>query len=221
MDNIVDCTRFENIKVIPGNGYSPYTGYTVFRAWDNKLKRNVVVKYGKEPKNMHRTLYEEWLLISNLNHIGIIKVWDWNIYSINSYIVMSDHTLGGRRSRWREIFKTMNTASCRTFVRSMLHTLFYLQTQRILNEDVEMANIVATDPAFPIMIDFGRARKQVYSIGQLIEMLHPHNNTRANAWIRELCGIGGKYAEEGQMVNFDIEKLIIKELEEYNEYKTN
>ena len=76
-----------------------------------------------------------------------------------------------------------------------------------------MANIVATDPAFPIMIDFGRARKQVYSEGYLIEMLHPRNNTRVNAWVRELCGIGGKYAEEGPMVNFDMEGMIILELE--------
>jgi len=213
MDNVVFCPRFENQQIIPGNGYSPHTGYTVFRSWDKVLKRNVVVKYGGEPKNFHSTLCDEWLMLSNLDNMGIIKVWDYkNIYG-REFIVMSDHVLGGRRSRWREVFKDMSLLECRKFVTNLLDTLFYLQKMNILNEDVEMANLVATYPEFPIMIDFGRARRQIYSKGQLVEMLHPDNNTRVNAWVRELCGIGGKYAEEGSMVDFDIKEIIIKELE--------
>ena len=50
------------------------------------------------------------------------------------------------------------------------------------------------------------------SLGEYAEEVE-RTNIR-NAWVRELCGIGGKYREEGAMVNFDIEGLILRELGE-------
>ena len=207
-----DIDRFEDIKIIPGNGISPFTGYKVFRAWDNELKRHVVVKSGYKPSNMHMTIKEEYNFLSRLDHIGVIKVYGYQKNAME-YMIMADHTLGGRRSRWREIFKTATEEQCRTFIQHMINTLLYLRREGVINGDVEMANIVATYPWHPVMIDFGRVWLQFYTETELVAMLHPGNNTRVNAWVRELCGIGGKYAEEGAMVDFNIKNMIIEELQ--------
>ena len=48
-------------------------------------------------------------------------------------------------------------------------------------------------------------------------MFVPTANTRMNAWVRELCGIGGKYEEEGAMVMPEIiEKKVTDWIWGYN-----
>ena len=206
--------RFADQKVIPGNGFSPHTGFTVFRAYDRELKKNVAVKMGGTPNTYHYTIKKEYEILTALDHPGIIKVYDYGVSQGTEFMVMESFPLGGRRSRWREQFKDMNTLQVTLWIRDLIDILEYLQEKNLLHEDVEMANIVAICFQTPILIDFGRVRYCEYSKVDLLNWLHPFNNTRVNAWVRELCGTGGKYKEEGPMVDFDIEDKILRELGE-------
>lgn len=195
--------RFTRHAIVPCNGISPFTGYIVFRAYDALLERRVIVKSGSTPKNMHMDLIQEYDVLCSLQHEGVIKVLDFDTVidgdcSI-SYLVMEDHKIGGRRSRWREVFRHMDEQQVEEFVSNLLSTLCYLVGRRILHEDVEMANIVASKVTHPVLIDFGRVQEMDYLKRSLYEWLHPKNNTRVNAWVRELCGIGGVYEKEGAM----------------------
>ncbi len=208
----IELNRFKNKKMIPGNGNSPYTGYMVFTAWDNILKKEVAVKVGKNPKTVHSTIYDEYNNLKILNHYGIIKVFEYGKEEDVGFMIMEKHEIGGRRSRWREVFKDMKVIEVQNWIRDLIDTLFYLQRISVLHEDVEMANIVGKSNIEPVLIDFGRVRYLEYSKKELLEWLSPSNNTRINAWVRELCGIGGTYAKEGKMVDFNIDNLIRWEL---------
>jgi len=207
--------RLQNIIIIPGNGHSPHTGYSVFTAWDCDLKKDVVVKAGKSPCTQHLTIHEEWLCLKELDHYGIVKVYDYIFENDIGHLIMEKHDIGGRRCRWREEFKSMKILEVQNWISDLLDTLFYLQSKNILHEDIEMANIVGKTNIEPILIDFGRVRTLTYTKYALLDWLSPKNNTRVNAWVRELCGIGGTYEKEGKMVDFNIENLILWELRRY------
>ena len=211
---IINSSRYINHEVIPGNGFSPYTGYVVYRAYDKELGKQVVIKSGGSPNTEHRSILSEYEILRRINYFGVIKVLGFGFDRDKSYFVMENHELGGRRSRWRELFKNMIETEVRQFCIVMITTLDKLREIDMINEDIEMANIVASQVDRPILIDFGRAKYKKYMRMDLLTALHPDNNTRINAWVRELCGIGGKYAEEGAM-HKDGNKLMRYLLEEW------
>ena len=211
---IINSSRYIKQEVIPGNGYSPYTGYTVFRAYDKEEKKQVVIKSGGFPNTEHRNILSEYEILRRINYLGVIKVLGFGFDKDKSYFIMENHELGGRRSRWRELFKNMSEAEVRQFCMVVITSLDKLREIDMINEDIEMANIVASQVDLPILIDFGRAKYKRYMRMDLLTALHPDNNTRMNAWVRELCGIGGKYEEEGVM-HKEAKKIILYLLQEW------
>ena len=105
---IINSSRYINQEVIPGNGHSPYTGYTVFRAYDKEEGKQVVIKSGGSPNTEHRSIMSEYEILRRINYPGIIKVIGFGFDRHTSYFIMENHELGGRRSRWRELFKEMS-----------------------------------------------------------------------------------------------------------------
>lgn len=201
--------RFKDIGIIPGNGYSPYTGCLIFKGWDDKLKKHVAVKSSDGIKNKHKTVKEEYEFLSKLNHPGIIKVLDYYEENAIQYMIMPGYYSGGRRNRWRKIFKTFDEFMAKSFLESLMNALFYLQENDILHEDIECANMLyRAETVEPILIDFGRASYKKYSKEWLINQLKINKVTKQNAFFREITNTGGVYAKEPSHFNFDIKSVI-------------
>ena len=201
--------RFENIEVIPGNGYSPYTGCLVFRCYDSYLGTSVTVKSSDGIKNIHKTVKEEYEFIKGIKHPGVIEVLDYYEEGNAQYMVMKGQYGGGRRNRWREIFMTFDESTTTMFLELFMQTLFYLQEQGVLHEDIECANMVYNDVTIePILIDFGRASHKKYSKGWLIDQLRLGRITKQNAFFREITNSGGVYVTEPPHFNFDVKPII-------------
>lgn len=201
--------RFRDIEIIPGNGYSPHTGCLVFICYDTVLGRAVTVKASDGIKNKHATVLEEYEFIKSIDHPGVIKVRDYHEEDGVQYMVMHRWWPGGRRTRWRTIFLSFTEGMARHFMRSLMDTLFFLQENNILHEDIECANMLYNNvDVAPILIDFGRASYKKYSKEWLLDQLRLDKKTKQNAFFREITNTGGVYTTEPKHFNFDIKPII-------------
>jgi len=204
--------RFNKIEVIPGNGYSPYTGCLVFRCYDSVLDKDVTVKSSDGIKNKHKTVKEEYEFIKDLRHYCIIEALDYYEEDDVQYMVMEGQYGGGRRERWRKIFSQFTENMALIFMLALRDGLFYMQENDILHEDIECANMVYNNfSVAPIFIDFGRAQRKSYTKKWLLNQLKTDRITKQNAFFREITNTGGVYATEPPHFKFDI-KSIIKEI---------
>lgn len=195
---------FEDCEVIPGNGYSPHTGFTVFKAkWivHRDHNKQFVVKMGKRPLNNHKSILEEYKIIKEFKHMSIVQVYQsYHIRPNSECVVMEDLSRGGRRSRWREIIKEWSYHQLSMFIHQMFNIIFWLDSVGWMHGDIEFANIgIRGDGCMPVLFDFGRAHKVDPNPETVKSMLDLDVKSEYNAWARELFGIGGRYAEEGQM----------------------
>ena len=204
--------RFNSIQVIPGNGYSPYTGCLVFYCHDTILDKDVTVKSSDGIKNKHKTVKEEYEFVKGLNHYCVIKALDYYEEDDVQYMVMAGQYGGGRRERWRKIFSQFNENMARIFLKAMMDGLFYMQENNVLHEDIECANMVYNEfSVAPIFIDFGRAQHKEYTKEWLFDQLKTDKITKQNAFFREITNTGGVYVTEPPHFKFDI-KPIIREI---------
>jgi len=208
--------RFSDIKIIPGNGYSPYTGNLVFKCYDSYLNKNVTIKASDGIKNVHKTIRQEYDFIRRLNHSCIIKVLEYKFKDGVEYMIMDGtHLEAGRRERWRKIFLTFDEEMTTIFLRSLMNVFFYLQKNGVLHEDIECANILYNPmTAEPVLIDFGRSSYKKYSKEWLIDQLRLGKSTKQNAFFREITNASGVYATEPPHFNFDVKPVIDKVLNE-------
>lgn len=202
--------RFEHVEVIPGNGHSPHTGCLVFWCYDALLDGYVTVKSSDGIKNIHRTIKEEYEFLKTLNHPGIIKVLDYYKEEDVEYMVMSgEHRGGGRRERWQQLFIEFDENMAKSFLKSFMQILIYLQKNNVLHGDIECANMVYNSKInSPILIDFGRAEYKKYSLEWLISQLRLGQVNKLNTFFREITNSGGVYAIEPQHFRFDIKPFI-------------
>jgi len=194
---------FKDAEVVPDNGFSPYTGYIVFRATHNKYGK-IAVKFGQIPKNNHKSLWEEYQISRDIVHTSIVDVYDFIRETWGDLIIMEDLPYGGRRSRWREIIMKWNYEQLLLFIKQMFNIIFWIDFQSASHNDIEFANIGARDENYaPVLFDFGRIQKVNPNPDLVKENLSLHVKSGYNAWARELFGIGGKYEKEGPMLNQD------------------
>jgi len=192
---------FKDMEVVPDNGFSPYTGYIVFRATHAKYGK-IAIKFGKEPKNNHKSLWEEYQVSKNILHTSIIDIYDFIRETWGDLMIMEDLPYGGRRSRWREIIMKWDYGQLLLFFKQMFNIIFWIDFQGASHNDVEFANIGARDENYaPVLFDFGKMRT-INSNPDLVKgSLNLNVKSSYNAWSRELFGIDGKYEEEGVMYN--------------------
>lgn len=207
--------RFEHIEVIPGNGYSPYTGSLVFWCYDTLLNKAVTVKSSDGIRNKHRTIKEEYEFIKNLPHRCIVKALDYCEYDGVEYMIMDgEYRGGGRRERWCKIFNGFDEFMAEIFLDRFIHTLMFLQMCEVLHGDIECANMVYNPlTCEPIFIDFGRAEKRSYSWEWLVNQLRLDKVNKLNTFFREISNTGGVYANESRHFSFDIKPIIEKVLD--------
>jgi len=202
--------RFNEIEVIPGNGYSPYTGCIVFYCHDTVLDKGVTVKSSDGINNKHKTVKEEYDFVKDLNHYCIVKALDYYEEDDIQYMIMAgQYGGGGRRERWRKIFFQFNEDMARVFMAAFKDGLYYMQKNNILHEDIECANTVYNNfSVAPIFIDFGRSQHKEYSKEWLLDQLKTDRITKQNAFFREITNTGGVYVTEPPHFKFDIKPII-------------
>lgn len=193
---------FFKIEIVPGNGYSPYTGYTVFRANMDDYSQRLAIKCGKYPKNNHISLQKEFDITNKFKHQQIIEFYQINKENSGDYIIMENLPYGGRRSRWRDIIKKWDYGQLHLFITQMFNIILWLDKQGWSHNDVEFANIGSRDENFmPVLFDFGKSKVTNSNPALVKANLSLDVKSGYNAWVRELFGIGGKYEEEGPMLD--------------------
>lgn len=207
--------RFSCPEVVPGNGYSPYTGCVVFYAYDNEINKHVTVKASSGIKNVHKTVEEEYNFIKTINHKNVVKVLDFFKAGSDEYMVMEGRQWefgGGRRNRWREMLIHFDEAQARTLIQDLVDTMLYFRKNNIIHLDVECANLLYNyETNNPLFIDFGRAERREYTKEWLLDQLWIDKITKVNAFFREITNTGGVYVKEPPHFVFDV-KPIIKEI---------
>jgi len=218
MDTKKISKRFNDVRVVPGNGHSPHTGSLVFYAFDNELGYTVVVKSSDGIKNNHMTIKEEWDLLWGAARgiSGVILPLDYYEEGGVQYMVMDDGGYkGGRRERWREVFGSFSKWMLEYFLWAFIGTLYGLHTKDVLHEDIECANMLYRELSMsPTLIDFGRAKIVEYDFEWLLDQLRLDKSTKQNAFFREITNTGGVYATEPAHFRFDAKPVIENVLDE-------
>lgn len=211
INNIKIPEGLTDLEIVPGNGKSPHTGYTIFRARCAKLSKDpnrgklIAIKMGTKPINDHHNIFKEYSLLTELeSNKYVMNVFEYEKINNHEFILMENLPYGGRRSRWRETMKYWSEHKFRVFIRGMFKAIKSLNEVGIKHGDVELANIGSRSTAStPVLFDFGKFTREKTKNVILRNQLSLAEKTSNNAWAREIFGIGGQYAKEGIICPLD------------------
>ena len=132
----------------------------IFRAWDDKLERQVALKtireeYASTPEAMNRFLREAQIL-AQLNHPGICQVYDWVEHQGSLVIAMEwveGDTLAARIAQG-----ALPPATAVPLLRNLAAALAVAHAKGIIHRDLKPSNILLTPEGLPKILDFGLAK---------------------------------------------------------------
>lgn len=155
-DEIIPKTigRFTVEEVLGRGGFG-----TVYRAYDNQLKRNVAIKAPhrhvlKSPMEIERFLKEARDL-AQLRHPAIVTVFDLGIDAGQCYIV-SDYIEGMDLAKWLS-HHSLTWQETVAIVAEVAEALAHAHARRIVHRDLKPGNILLTREKKPVIVDFGLA----------------------------------------------------------------
>ena len=132
---------------------------TVYKAYDDKLDREVAIKVIRRdafpPEEMYMLLKRferESKSLAKLSHPNIVGVMDYGEFDGAPYLVMEYLSGGTLRERlgkplpWREAVQ---------MILPIASALDYVHDHNIINRDVKPSNVLMTDKGQPMLSDFG------------------------------------------------------------------
>ena len=134
----------------------------VFRAADNRLQTDVVVKIPKPEKltgdEIRERFRRESQLLVRLAHPHVVKVLDVGEYEEIPYVVMqllSGGTLADKIEAASDTSKRMEVGSLKSWIREVGRALDFCARQGTVHRDVKPANILFDDDNNAYVSDFG------------------------------------------------------------------
>jgi uncharacterized RDD family membrane protein YckC/predicted Ser/Thr protein kinase len=109
-------------------------------------------------------------LLRDLEHPGVVRVYDWLSDKGTVYIVMK--RLKGRTLQsLLEANEHPDEATLRRWLECLLSALEAVHTQGVLHRDVSPRNVFVTDDGQPVLIDFGAARQSIGKVSQALSAI--------------------------------------------------
>lgn len=141
-----------------GSGSMAY----VFRASDNRLETDVIIKIPKPEKitsdDFRERFRRESQLLVRLSHPHVVKVLDVGETDDLPYVVMqllSGGTLSDRMAKDSDELNQMSPQSLQTWLREVARALDFCYRKGMVHRDVKPANILFDDDDNPYVSDFG------------------------------------------------------------------
>jgi eukaryotic-like serine/threonine-protein kinase len=135
---------------------------TVYRAYDNRLEREVALKVIRREavssellENMLRRFEREARALAKLEHSNIVKVHDYGEHEGSPYLVMQ-YLPGGTLKE--KISQPMPYTAAAHLLHPIALALGYAHQRGVVHRDVKPANILITLEGAPMLSDFGIAK---------------------------------------------------------------
>lgn len=131
----------------------------VYKAYDKENDRDVAIKILSPLKNKEENrsrLRREFRSLSNLEHPNIIKVYEYEIQSQNSYLVM-EYLSGKNLIQWRKEQTHVETDKILDIIYQICSALEYIHSSGIIHRDLKPQNLMFVDETHEKMklMDFG------------------------------------------------------------------
>lgn len=142
---------------------------TVYRAWDNKLERDVAIKVLHEHLSFDSTFQErferEAKFVAGFHHPNIVQVYDSAMIETDEapiYFMVMPFLIGNTLADLIESYKTKNEIlpieTTLKLVTEIASALDYAHARGMIHRDVKPANILYDSHGSAILTDFGIAR---------------------------------------------------------------
>ena len=147
---------------------------TVYKAWDEKLRRDVAIKVLHQSTKRYIVRFKrEADVISRLNHPNIVKLYEINL---NPPIHFSMQYISGISI---EDYIKLNKLSCHKIAEifvQVLSAIEYAHNHKVIHRDLKPSNILIDEKGCAYIMDFGIAKiedsYQVTKTGELVGTLH-------------------------------------------------
>jgi len=135
---------------------------TVFQAYDNRLERTVAIKFirrdafSKEVlERVLKRFEREAKALAQLDHLNIVKVFDYGDYKGSPYLVMQYINGGTLKEKTGQPLPYSEAAR---ILIPVARALDYAHNQGIIHRDVKPSNILISRTGDPLLSDFGIAK---------------------------------------------------------------
>lgn len=147
-----------NLNSLCGEGSMAF----VYKAWDNRLETDVIVKIPKPEKiadaAFRARFSQERKLLVQLSHPHIVRILDMGDQGALPFIVMQYLPGGDLKERLKSLQEKggqMAPGSLRKWMREVARALDFVASQGMVHRDVKPANILFDEHSNPFLSDFG------------------------------------------------------------------
>ncbi|CUG85710.1 protein kinase, putative [Bodo saltans] len=149
--------RFQVLDQVLGRG-----GFgTVYKAWDDQLGKHAAckeVKLGEQNKLALQELYQEYRMLTSLEHPNIVKVLGFVVHQGHGRIFMEWVPSGSVQTVLQETKRGLRETIVRRYIREALQGLAYLHSRGIVHRDVKPGNMLLNGDGTLKLTDFGTSR---------------------------------------------------------------
>ncbi|CUG92021.1 protein kinase, putative [Bodo saltans] len=157
--SMLDATsrRFQVLDQVLGRG-----GFgVVYKAWDDQLGKHAAckeVKLGEQSKLALQELYQEYRMLTTLEHPNIVKVLGFVVHQGHGRIFMEWVPSGSVQTVLQETKRGLRETIVRRYIREALQGLAYLHSRGIVHRDVKPGNMLLNGDGTVKLTDFGTSR---------------------------------------------------------------
>jgi serine/threonine protein kinase/predicted ATPase len=145
--------RYEIRRVLGKGGFG-----SVYLCYDPQLNREVAIKVpllGKPLRDIEKEFLQEARQLAQLNHPGIVTVYDIGVDTGNCFIV-SEFLSGQTLSQWLAEHRPTWQEAVRISA-ALADALAHAHSQRTVHRDLKPGNVILRDGRHPVLVDFGLA----------------------------------------------------------------